>query len=44
MMKSKQKSRPNLYPEFAEGKSPAHLCPNDDFSNKVGFYVAEAID
>jgi len=32
MMKSKQKSRPNLYPEFTEGKSPALLCPNDDFS------------
>jgi len=36
MMKSKQKSRPN--------KSPALLCPNDDFSNKVSFYVAEASD
>jgi len=36
MMKSKQKSRPN--------KSPPRLCPNDDFSNKVGFYVAYAIN
>ena len=44
MMKSKQKSRPNFYPEFTEGKSPARLWPNDDFSNKVGFYVAEAFD
>jgi len=36
MIKSKQKSRPN--------KSPALLCPNDDFSNKVSFYMAEDSD